>query len=66
MKTSNIILNTIAGSFRLSELEMMIRRDQVKKIIKANPKMKREAQNIEKITKDFRNKYKDKFTGLIK
>lgn len=65
MEMSDIILNTVAGTFRLSELEAMIRRDQVKKIIKANSEMKREAQNIEKTTRDFTNKYKDKFTGLI-
>ena len=61
----DIILKTVAGTFAFSELESVIRRDQIRKIIKANPKMKREAQNIEKITKDFMNKYKDKFTELI-
>ena len=61
----DIILKTIAGTFAFLELESVIRRDQIRKIIKANPKMKREAQNIEKITKDFMNKYKDKFTELI-
>jgi len=61
----DIILKTVAGIFAFSELESVIRRDQIRKIIEANPKMKKEAQNIEKITKDFMNKYKDKFTELI-
>ena len=61
----DIILNTVAGKFTLGELEMIIRNDQVKRIIKANPEMKKEAQNIEKITRNFINKYKDNFKEMI-